>query len=445
MSVRVIALCGARRSGKDAAADHLVEALARAGAQAAKVHFAAPLKAMVREGFGLSPEQLDGPEKDAPDATYGVTPRRILQFMGTEVMQHAIGALLPDVGREFLARRLVRAVRAEHASRVVIVADMRFPHEAACLEAAFGAEHVRILRIRRAASLGTPRTGEGEDAHASEVEFEDIRAHVDIANDGTLADLHAKLDFFVATGGVIGGSRDSLRQPKRSSGAYWALDAPIVFPPPSDANVNMMPFRLDDPEGSLPEALRQYAPLIRALPVQAPTPPGHIAYLTVAESFVPAGGCQRRPGMHVERPAAGCVAGDVTWVERLHESYGWGGGSVSVSATGTRVDGIYMASTVADTCTVWPYLVEIADAHGGVEYLRGKMISGRSLKAGELVWITDRTPHEATPQPAAGYRQFFRVVVGRIGVWYSRHNTANPLGVLPDAPVSDKDKFASLS
>jgi hypothetical protein len=62
----------------------------------------------------------------------------------------------------------------------------------------------------------------------------------------------------------------------------------------------------------------------------------------------------------------------------------------------------------------------------------------------------DRTPHESLPVKAPendpmathAYRQFFRLVVGSISVWYSKHNTPNPLGMLPDAPISNEDKFA---
>lgn len=61
-------------------------------------------------------------------------------------------------------------------------------------------------------------------------------------------------------------------------------------------------------------------------------------------------------------------------------------------------------------------------------------------KANKLYWITDRTPHEARATPTGGYRQFFRLVVGRISTWYAKHNTPNPL-CDPDAPVSYEDKF----
>ena len=44
------------------------------------------------------------------------------------------------------------------------------------------------------------------------------------------------------------------------------------------------------------------------------------------------------------------------------------------------------------------------------------------------------------PLPKATPRRYFRLVVGKVSHWYSRHSTANPL-VKPDAKVLDEDKF----
>ena len=118
-------------------------------------------------------------------------------------------------------------------------------------------------------------------------------------------------------------------------------------------------------------------------------------------------------------------------------------------AANAPVDGIWMASNVSGSCMVWPLQItspeEVIDAHGGIEPLRSRLGPGHALAANQLCWLTDRTPHEAVPWASSGscQRSFFRLVVGPIGVWYSRHNTRNPLGVEPDAPISDEDKFGS--
>ena len=44
--------------------------------------------------------------------------------------------------------------------------------------------------------------------------------------------------------------------------------------------------------------------------------------------------------------------------------------------------------------------------------------------------------------PVIGYEHpGVKLVVGPIGVWYSKHNTPNPLGVQPDVEIVEFDKF----
>jgi hypothetical protein len=77
--------------------------------------------------------------------------------------------------------------------------------------------------------------------------------------------------------------------------------------------------------------------------------------------------------------------------------------------------------------------------------MRPRLGPPRLLEAGELCWLTDRTPHEALPLTRSTdrvYRQFFRLVVGPVDVWYARHSTPNPRGLQPDARISFEDKFA---
>ena len=74
----------------------------------------------------------------------------------------------------------------------------------------------------------------------------------------------------------------------------------------------------------------------------------------------------------------------------------------------------------------------IVDKGGGCEYLRPWLGKGTKLQAGELVWMTDRTPHEALPQSTSGNRQFFRLVMPYVNHWYADHSTPNPNVPLPE-------------
>ena len=102
-----------------------------------------------------------------------------------------------------------------------------------------------------------------------------------------------------------------------------------------------------------------------------------------------------------------------------------------------------MASTVPNSCRLWDNVhVEQPGRMGDCEHLRDSLGQGVLMQKGELWWLTDRCPHESLPIPAGTHRQFFRLVTNQVSVWFSKHSTPNPLGVLPDCQIVDVDKFA---
>lgn len=232
----------------------------------------------------------------------------------------------------------------------------------------------------------------------------------------------------------------------------------VTFPEPTGIWINMMPINLLD-FATIPVNCKQYMQMIRACPtplwdmhsVHSEAHMGSVAYLTICEGPVQVGISQRRPGMHIERPGVirdgGRVLTDV--YDPLYKQIAWGLGCFS--RNGLPVDGIFMASNVSNSCKIYSELIvnpeEVTTAQGGIEHMRNRLGSGRNLKANQLVWFTDRTPHESMPVTSEDgnssvYRQFFRLVVGRISVWYSMFNTPNPMGFLPRAAISDEDPWA---
>ena len=68
------------------------------------------------------------------------------------------------------------------------------------------------------------------------------------------------------------------------------------------------------------------------------------------------------------------------------------------------------------------------------------------MDAGELIWMTDMTAHEALPQKESGFRQFFRVVTPSVSHWFADHSTKNPKVPLPsNVKVVHGNKFESNS
>ena len=268
-----------------------------------------------------------------------------------------------------------------------------------------------------------------------------------------------KDDPFEELGWAYGGGRKNadvafrqIAYVKGCDGTYFKLP---LFPQPlkKDININMMPIKMHRPEiqnqlSELTDELKGYAPLIEACLPADVTQRGKVCYLTIHESFVKKGHTQRRPGLHVEKPADG-VGGEscTTGV--------WGSGY-------NQQDGIFMASNISNTCAVWNCMIigsaddlrrddedehedeneevieDVMDRLGGCEHLRRYLPNDHryTMEGGKLYWITDRTPHEALPMEKDGWRQFFRLVSSELSVWYEAHSTKNPLGIVPDPRIT---------
>jgi hypothetical protein len=224
----------------------------------------------------------------------------------------------------------------------------------------------------------------------------------------------------------------------------------VTFPEPTGIRVNMMPIKLRDGT-TIPDFCRPYMGMINTVRWhQQLLDPDHVAYLTIDESVVEPGDSQRRPGLHIERPGRIVHGGRVVREgEDGFRELAWGLGLWMSGKQGYPVDGIYMASNVAKSCAIYPLQItspsNVVDEHGGVEHMRHLLGEPQLLDQGELCWFTDTTPHESLPiaGDAPVHRSFFRIVVGRISVWYSKHNTPNPTGLAPDAPISDDDKWGA--
>ncbi|KAL3915537.1 MAG: hypothetical protein SGPRY_007182, partial [Prymnesium sp.] len=248
----------------------------------------------------------------------------------------------------------------------------------------------------------------------------------------------------------------------------------VSFPAPSGLDVNMMPFRMSD-LSTLPPSVRDgYGPMVEiCLATLSSEEIERVGYITVKESVVAAGETQRRAGMHTE----GFIREANDFTSRCVREpfwHSWGAGRPITG--GTFEGGIFMASSVSDSCHLWNVMIPraLVGRGGDVEHLRatieevlkppaqprvceghmggptGSATQDRdgkkarypiSMQANELFWISDQTPHESMPLRERQHRQFFRLVTSKIGVWYSAHSTPNPFGIQPQAPIVESNKF----
>jgi hypothetical protein len=151
--------------------------------------FAKPLRSMMTallESFGIPAKEIafllsDGKETPILEIPGTPTARRMMQLLGTEW------------GRQRVHERIWvaswQALAAQHP--LVVADDCRFPNEYAAVKAIPGGQ---VWRITRQSAVIT-------SVHASEGALDAVAVDAEIANDGTVAELLAKVD------GILGGCR----------------------------------------------------------------------------------------------------------------------------------------------------------------------------------------------------------------------------------------------
>jgi len=179
----VIGIAGRRGHGKDTAAKALE------GFE--NVKFAGPIKAMARAFFayiGMNPATInrvvDGDMKETPlDCLGGKTGRYLQQVIGTEM------------GRDLIWDRIwinAAKMRAAQFPKVAIT-DLRFPNEREAIADEMGGVTMRVRN---------PRIEVKPGEHPSEDLVDTLQVQFEIANDGTIEDLHEKVRAVLVASGV---------------------------------------------------------------------------------------------------------------------------------------------------------------------------------------------------------------------------------------------------
>lgn len=182
MIPRLVAICGYKRCGKDTLANYISSTY---GHDHLKI--AGKLKHVVRCLFGFTEEQVECDAKELVDSRWGITPRRAMQFVGTEMFQYKVQELLPEIQRTFWVKSMVEqevVPRIAKQGGSVVISDLRFVHEYIELK-----KHgVFVIMVERDACEV------GGDSHASETEFKDIPADVVIKNNSDIRSLLEQLE-----------------------------------------------------------------------------------------------------------------------------------------------------------------------------------------------------------------------------------------------------------
>ena len=163
---KVIGFAGFKGAGKTTAALMVM----RRSFACEILSFAGPLKTFVGNLFDFSNDQLYGDHKEVIDSRWGVTPRQVLQHLGTEGVRH----LVPD----FWVKKMAMTIDTHHNDCTILIDDVRFPDE------------IKFVKSR-GTLIYIDRGGEGSD-HASEVDTREYADHY-ILNMGTLKQLESEI------------------------------------------------------------------------------------------------------------------------------------------------------------------------------------------------------------------------------------------------------------
>lgn len=171
---RLILFNGPARSGKDTAADYLVQSK---GAYAFK--FSGPIKSAIKATFDLHPDEVDYVEsiKDEPTIIFEGMSYRDAQISFSEDW------LKPTFGQEVFgrlaARRLRNNIIQDPAQRLYVCSDSGFASEVEPLLEVFKPENVLLVRVYR-----DGKTFDGDSR--SYIELPEVTA-ISLTNNGTVA------------------------------------------------------------------------------------------------------------------------------------------------------------------------------------------------------------------------------------------------------------------
>lgn len=195
---QIIAIAGKAGSGKDTIADYITSKYLNCWTES----FASPLKRACAEAFGIPLANFnDSRIKEIEDLPWNTSPRKIAQFVGTEMFRDQIPHLLPETGNDFWVQRMAYLLAGDIQTEgganydeddTIVIPDLRFQNEYDWLVSQ-NAVIIHLTRPNASDTVGIP-------GHASELGFAldtnyDNNWH--LFNDKSRGDLYDQVDIIL--------------------------------------------------------------------------------------------------------------------------------------------------------------------------------------------------------------------------------------------------------
>ena len=131
-----IALIGKKYSGKDTVAKYLIENYGYT-----RLAFADPIKDICKNVFNMNEEQLNGSLKEEIDKFWNISPRQLMQFIGTEMFRDQLNK---NIWIKILERKM-NIILKNNPNAKIVITDLRFINEEEFVDK-FNFLKIKILR-----------------------------------------------------------------------------------------------------------------------------------------------------------------------------------------------------------------------------------------------------------------------------------------------------------
>lgn len=124
----LVGIVGKKRSGKDTFADYVITTSEKTYI---KYSFADPLKEICKILFLFNDEQLYGNDKEVIDSRWGVSPRKVLQIVGTDLFRNTLPTTCEDLSyiKDNFWIKQFNNWYESNKHKNIIIPDIRFQNE----------------------------------------------------------------------------------------------------------------------------------------------------------------------------------------------------------------------------------------------------------------------------------------------------------------------------